>query len=256
MLEIAEGVLMEVEFLGVGSGLSPELGNNNVLLKSNTSHRQVLVDCGFSTPPELSKRSTLNQITDILITHLHSDHIGGLELLGFTSFYVHRNLPNAKKITLHLPTATMKRDLWKSLKQGMASVHTAEAGHFEANLETYFDISIGEEVTIDGFSDLKFSETEHVKNMEAYSVWLNSETYYSSDTTLLPPETATTIFQDCQLFDNPTSVHTSFTDLNNGMSDDAKTKTWLMHYGFTTKTIDPTEYGFKGFVKRFQKFNF
>ena len=245
---------MVVEFLGVGSGLSPTLGNNNILLTSDKSDRQVLVDCGFSTPPELSKRSALNEITDILITHLHSDHIGGLELLGFTSFYVFRNFPNYKKITLHLPTESLNTDLWHCLERGMLSAQTDEDGVFTADLETYFDVRIGLDVSIDGFEPIRYEETDHVQDMEAYSVWLNDQTYYSSDTVKLPPENATTIFQDCQLFESPTSVHTSFNDLNTGMSDEQKKKTWLMHYGFNANDIVPEDHGFKGFVQRFQQF--
>ena len=245
---------MVIEFLGVGSGLSPALGNNNILLTTDKSDRQVLIDCGFSTPPELSKRSDLNKITDIAITHLHSDHIGGLELMGFTSFYVFRNMPNPRKITLHLPNEQMKTDLWHCLERGMESAQTAETGYFTAELETYFDVSIGEEINIEGYDTIKFEKTEHVKDMDAYSIWLTDSCYYSSDTIKLPPQDAEIIFQDCQLFDTPTSVHTSFTQLNEGMGTEQKSKTWLMHYGFNANDIVPEDHGFKGFVKRFQKF--
>ena len=247
---------MVIEFLGVGSGLSPALGNNNVLLTSETSDRQVLIDCGFSTPPELSGRSQINKITDILITHVHSDHIGGLELMGFTYFYVLRHSPDAKKITLHFPNEKIKDDTWHCLERQMESAQTAEDGTFTATFDTYFDISIGETPSIEGFDSLKFQKTEHVENMDAYSVWLNKKTYYSSDTVKLPPANAELIFQDCQLFDSPTSVHTSFTVLNGGMDKKTKEKTWLMHYGFNANGVIPEDHGFKGFVKRFQKFEF
>jgi ribonuclease BN (tRNA processing enzyme) len=247
---------MIIEFLGVGSGLSPELGNNNVLLTSEKSDRKVLIDCGFSTPPELSKRQDLQNITDILITHLHSDHIGGLELVALTSFYVHRIMnPDSKKITLHLPTKTLKDRLWHSLKNGMESAQTVEDGYFKANLENYFDINTGKDVNIDGFDTIRYQSTNHVKNMEAYSIWLKDAVYYSADTIELPPKNADLIFQDCQLFESPTSVHASFSELNEGMDAEQKSKTWLMHYGFNANGVIPEDHGFQGFVKRYQKFD-
>ncbi|MCB0278551.1 MAG: MBL fold metallo-hydrolase [Calditrichaeota bacterium] len=246
---------MNIEFLGVGSGLSPELGNNNLLLTSDESDRQILVDCGFSTPPELTKRENgLLNITDVMITHVHSDHIGGLELLGFTSFYVYRNLPDFRKITLHFPTETLRNDVWQILEKGMENAQTVDGGNFIANLETYFDVKIGLEVNIDGFNPIKYVETTHVEHMEAYSIWLTDKVYYSSDTVLLPPKNADLIFQDCQLFESPTSVHTTFSFLEENMNQDQKNMTWLMHYGFNQNNIDPVEHGFKGFVKRFQQF--
>lgn len=247
---------MRLEFLGVGSGLSPELGNNNALVTSETSDHQLLIDCGFSTPPVLTKRENgLFNITDILITHLHSDHIGGLELMGFTSFYVYRNFPNYRKITLHLPTESMRDDLWNMLGPSMLNAQNATDGYFEANLETYFDIHIGTEIELDGFCPIKMTTTDHVHGMEAYSVWFDDKVYYSSDTVLLPPDDANLIFQDCQLFESPTSVHTEFGFLDDNMSDQTKRKTWLMHYGYNNKNVNPVEHGFKGFVKRYDIFD-
>ena len=247
---------MVVEFLGVGSGLSPELGNTNVLLTSDKSDRQVLIDCGFSTPPELTKRPNgIQSITDVIITHVHSDHVGGLELLGFTSFYVYQNMPDFKKITLHCPTESLKNDIWQILEKGMENAQTVNDGQFVATLETYFDVQVGLDVNIEGFDTIRFKKTLHVEGMEAYSIWLNDKTYYSSDTQELPPEDAELIFQDCQLFESPTSVHTTFGVLNDNMAEKTKSKTWLMHYGFNQNNIDPIDYGFKGFIKRYQKFD-
>lgn len=248
---------MKIEFLGVGSGLSPELGNNNALVTSENSKKTLLIDCGFSTPPVLTQRERgLQSISDILITHLHSDHVGGLELMGFTFFYVYKNFPNFEKIKLHLPSKEMENDIWEMLEKGMKSAQTATDGYFDATLDTYFDVSVSKEIHLEGFEvPIKMVETEHVKNMEAYSIWIGDKVYYSSDTVLLPPDHANIIFQDCQLFESPTSVHTEFKYLNDNMKESTKAKTYLMHYGYNAHDINPIDHGFGGFIKRFEVFD-
>src|SRR5207248_7705435 len=81
-------------FLGVGSGLTPSLGNNNVMLESSDGQEVLLLDCGYSTTPRLKELGWLRRIKHIVITHVHMDHAGGLELLADYHQYVYRNEPH------------------------------------------------------------------------------------------------------------------------------------------------------------------
>lgn len=63
-----------IEWIGTGAGLNPVLGNTSFMIKGR--ERTLLVDCGGTVPLELMKSGELAKITDVVITHLHADHIG------------------------------------------------------------------------------------------------------------------------------------------------------------------------------------
>lgn len=73
---------MELEFLGTSSATSTETRNvSSLLLRFNGT--VFMVDCGEGTGRQmLRSQSTPNDLTAVLITHLHSDHIFGLPGLG------------------------------------------------------------------------------------------------------------------------------------------------------------------------------
>lgn len=69
-----------MEFASLGSGSA---GNCTVI---RCEDRCVLVDCGFSLRETTQRLALLRlrpeQVTDILVTHEHSDHLGGVALLA------------------------------------------------------------------------------------------------------------------------------------------------------------------------------
>ena len=67
-----------LHWLGTGGGLNVALGNTSFTLRANSA-RTLLVDCGFTVPGRLMELNEIESVTDVLITHLHADHIGGLE---------------------------------------------------------------------------------------------------------------------------------------------------------------------------------
>jgi|GEM_PF-6655178 len=111
---------MKIKFIGTGSGLNPTLGNTAFVVEGDdkNSNKKLLIDCGFTVTPELHKQGILKDITDIAITHLHSDHVGGLELLGFMNYFAYKRRGNDLP-TLHLATPTFARKTWNLLREGM-----------------------------------------------------------------------------------------------------------------------------------------
>lgn len=104
--------------LGSGSGMNPGLDNTSFLV-SERDGPNVLVDFGFTNPRVLSEKNALKDVEHVAITHTHSDHVGGLELLGFFKYFAPPAFAG-KKPTLYLPSDQMAHTLWEhTLRGGM-----------------------------------------------------------------------------------------------------------------------------------------
>jgi len=85
---------MKITFLGVGSAFSKKNASSNLLVESGDI--RLLVDCGHSAPASIAEYGEeygfgLRDITHIFITHLHADHIGGLEEVAFMRRLVYKD---------------------------------------------------------------------------------------------------------------------------------------------------------------------
>lgn len=248
-------------FLGVGSGVTPELGNNNVLVEGADPHAALLIDCGYTTPPKLVELGRLTDVRHLVLTHVHADHAGGVEPLAVLCRYAYRHRP-----TLHVPEALWD-ELWHgTLRGGLEKTQDASGEPATATLEEYLDVHRleGDAPVLDlpGLPRVTFRRTEHVAGKAAFGLYLGDRLYYSGDTRLLPPATGPhgapleAVFQDCQLFRAPSNVHTPLDELEAGMSPELKRRTYLMHYGQGHERIDARERGFGGFVRAMEPLSF
>src|SRR5574344_42625 len=77
---------LEFFFIGVGSAFSKIHYQNNLLIVKGQDH--LLIDCGTLCPFAFYKyNSNIISIKNILITHSHADHIGGLEEMALLGPY-------------------------------------------------------------------------------------------------------------------------------------------------------------------------
>ncbi|MEB3198253.1 MAG: MBL fold metallo-hydrolase [Candidatus Sericytochromatia bacterium] len=243
-------------FLGVGAGLSPELGNNNVLIEQADGPAHLLVDCGPVTAQLLKASGRLPDIRHAVLTHVHDDHVGGLQLWAQLNRYVYRHRP-----TLWYPEALWD-ELWEgTLRGGLERVNAADGMAGTAGLDAYFDLrplKPGESLALPGLPALTMRPTVHVPGKPCFGFYLGRDVYYSSDSQLMPPfegidgAPLRAIFQDCQLFDSPYAVHTSFNTLVRDLPDHLKPITRLMHYN-EPPSLDAQAEGFWGFVPRHEK---
>lgn len=89
-------------------------------------HR-VLRDAGETSGIELDPASIL----DVIITHLHGDHVNGLEAFGFTHWLLRRKDPSRQRPRVHAAAPVMDR-LWARLAPAMDQSGTVR-------LEEYFE---------------------------------------------------------------------------------------------------------------------
>jgi ribonuclease BN (tRNA processing enzyme) len=251
---------MKLIFLGSGSAFTIGADNfqSNMLLVSDRGNK-LLIDCGSDIRFSLHAAGFGHlDITDIYISHLHADHAGGLEYIGFsTKFDPRCNRPN-----LYL-SKDLASELWdRTLSGGMRSIE----GDI-ADLETFFEVhSIGRTgyFTWEGI-EFNLVRVVHVNNgyfiMPAYGLFfevsgvkvlLTTDTQLCLDELGEYYERADIIFQDCETSRFPSSIHAHYQKLL-ALPERIRNKMWLYHYQ-PGPLPDAKKDGFCGFVKRGQTF--
>jgi len=213
--------------LGTGSAFAKTYYNNNALVTCNGFN--LMLDCGHTAPKALHQLNIdLESVDGIFISHLHADHIGGLEEVAFRSMY------NAKKkLSLFLPE-TLIDTIWENSLKG-----TLENKNDNITaLSDYFNVvPVYERSPVqicDGFV-LELVPTVHIPGKPSYGVFMNGYLYYSSDSILdigtlerLRDRGCRHIMHECQLH-SPGFVHATLESLLT-LPEDLQRMTYLMHY--------------------------
>jgi hydroxyacylglutathione hydrolase len=219
---------LKIQMLGTGSAFAKQYFNTNALIYANGYN--LLIDCGSTAMQSLYELNIpLDSIDGVWITHIHSDHIGGLEELAFrTKYELH------KKIDLYVAEDLLP-SLWENcLKGGLIN----EREGFVA-LEDYYDIIVVKELQSVKVTDELHIEpirTVHVPGKPNYSLYINDFFFYSADMQFNPELLARLhrergcrlIFHDCQL-EKPRNIHTMLEELLT-LPIELQQITWLMHY--------------------------
>ena len=254
---------MNIKFIGVGNAFTTsEYWQSNLLLSEGSNN--LLIDCGSDIRHSIKEQiKTINNgnihehLSAIYISHVHADHIGGLEWIGFCTYFN----PKANKIDL-IFHEDINNDLWnESLKGGMKNVQN----HPEMKLEDYFKVNILKEQLGFYFSGKKCIPVKsiHVKSEPpklSYGLFISSDkkVYWTADS-IFNPNTkeyneADLILQDCETSKFPSTVHPHYKELVT-LPSEIKKKMWLYHYTPEYIDYDAIKDGFAGFVKKGQSFD-
>lgn len=105
---------MELHFLGTDAGFGKK--NTSAWLVS-PDNRLILIDCGATVFTELKESGLLEHKwagIDVIVTHLHLDHVGSLSQLGLYLYFVKKNpfniISKCKDIDTFLSITDMKKD--------------------------------------------------------------------------------------------------------------------------------------------------
>jgi ribonuclease BN (tRNA processing enzyme) len=226
---------MKLQFLGTGAAFSMKNYHPNLLIEENG--KRLLVDAGGDIRFALRDVGlSSNDIDSVYITHLHNDHIGGMEYIAFTSYFN----PNREKPRLFCHKILVE-DLWShSLKGGLQSVQGKVL-----NIYDYFNIiSLDHEGTFE-WEGVKLELRSSIHVFNGYStiptfglmmtpksgikVYLTSDTQFTPDHLMPRYLKADIIIQDCETSPFRSEVHAHYDDLKT-LPADIKAKMLLWHY--------------------------
>lgn len=252
---------MILRFLGSGSAFTTDTDNyqSNMLLE-NEQGEKLLIDCGTDIRWSLSEAGfTPFDIQHVYVSHLHGDHVGGLEWLAFSTIFDKR----CRKPVLYV-SETLVVNLWEHvLAGGLLSLEEKQA-----QLETYFEVhAIKNNAFIWQGAHIDLVPTRHYKSngvlMPTYGlfftanrckIWMTNDSQFTPDTHLEYYLKADLIFHDCETSRVHSGLHAHYEELVT-LPKEIKKKIWLYHYN-NEPLPDALKDGFKGFVKKGQLFDF
>ena len=256
-LELKNDGRLSLLFVGTGSAFSKRYFQTNVLIVKGDDH--LLVDCGTLCPYTLEKNYglQLSKIDNLLLTHPHADHIGGVEELALVGRYVKKQKCNL------VITDEFKQLLWdESLKGGLK---VNEEGPL--TLDDYF-IQIKPEKIEDfpfelyetnvGSINIKLFRTRHVTCNDpsvfqiSYGLLIDDKVLFPSDTQFNPEQLnyllekypVKVIFHDCDFPGYSEAVHASYAQLKT-LPAEVRKMMYLCHYNGSAEQFNPEQDGFR-----------
>ncbi len=123
---------LEIFFIGSGNSFSRENYHNNIIIIKGDTH--LVVDFGTCAPQAINYLGVdISSLKNFHITHLHSDHIGGLEEAALIHRYVAKTKPN---LYISQQLAPM---LWEHSLRGGLECNECNNGKW-LKLDDYFNI--------------------------------------------------------------------------------------------------------------------
>lgn len=252
---------MRLMFLGVSSALTAGYKNfNSNMLLTSKSGKNLLIDCGYDIKHSLHEQKMSHKDIDaVYISHLHADHVGGLEWLGFNKLFIDKAIPTL--FISHL----IKDKLWDNvLSGGMSSLENQNA-----SLSTFFNVNpIIKNKFIWESINFKLIKVRHAYNnnhelpcfglfieIEDQKIFITTDTRFCPDILMPIFEKADLIFHDCETSTHKSSQHARYNELKE-LPPSIKSKMWLYDYEQNSSLPNASNDGFQGFIATGQSFTF
>ena len=263
-IELTNDGQLSLFFIGTGTAFSKTHYQNNLLIIKGQEH--ILIDCGTLCPYILEKlyNTKISQIRNVILTHPHADHIGGVEEMVLIGRYITK-----QKVNIIIPKP-FKKKLWNESLRG--GIQFSEIGKMK--FEDYFTEIPSERILKKPFEmyhaelgniDLKLFRTRHVTTKPAsfkdsqlsYGVLIDEKILFTGDTQFNEPQlrflltkykNIEYIFQDCDVSGYSSGVHASYDQLCT-LPPEIRAKMYLCHYSDSVNSIDALVDGFKGLAK-------
>lgn len=236
--------------LGVGDAFSARWYSSCLLLEHEG--RRVLIDCPHPIRKMLreateraGERLDLDAIEGVALTHLHADHVSGLEGYAYFSFFV---LHRKARVLAH---PRVRARLWDGcLAAGMEHLGEPGTGSARATtLEDYFELVSVEEsgpARLGPF-EIECRTTRHHIPTTAFRVRAGGRTLgYSADTAFDPSLIEWLAEADLVVHETNYGIHTPYESLA-ALPADLRAKMRLIHYpddfDLAASRIEPLEQG-------------
>ncbi|MEO8179395.1 MAG: MBL fold metallo-hydrolase [Deltaproteobacteria bacterium] len=252
------GSSMTLHVLGSGAAFSRRYGTTCSVLHVPSGDLW-LIDCGRQAPEQLASAGMRwHDVTGQLVTHVHGDHVFGLEEFAFVRYYTSNSrvpavMKGGPRPRLAAHSAVLS-ELWEVLGPSLRYRSDASGQPVTGSLGDYFEVLRPKAVEAPAqaawnhaetfrVADLSLvvRETRHVYGKPSTSIELELPgqasrlAWWSGDSVVdaellesLAPRT-TIFFHDCTFVDFPGQVHGLFSDFEK-LAPSLREKIVLMHH--------------------------
>jgi ribonuclease BN (tRNA processing enzyme) len=247
--------MYQLIFIGTGNAFYDKKDNyqSNVIIIAPNGNK-LLIDCGGDARRALNELNfTYQDITNLFISHLHADHIGGLEWLALARYFD----PATENANLYCPD-TIVESLWDNcLKGGLSCIDSTPS------LSSFFHVKPCPDKETFAWEGLKMTPVfayhcpDGGDHMPCYSLLIESDNttiFFTADSKFTPEyhrpffQKADIIFHDCETAEVATGVHAHYNELKT-LPIEIKKKMHLYHCKVRNPS-DPSADGFFGYVNR------
>lgn len=201
---------MMIEVLGCGSAFAPELGNSSFILwRSGEKKSGILFDCGSDVFVKLKEKNYLPYIDSVIISHLHGDHAGSLDILIYWNFYVLK-----RKLVVYS---------WSSLEEYLREI--------DSELPNL--ISTGNEEVNSQKDKIELIYVKHSNGItNSCGAIVFDKIFISGDTREVQVVNKDVVLHEVYFGNKyPGMVHTHFDELVKEIPRNIRHTYWLYHYG-------------------------